>query len=515
MAVITTKSGTEIPGPNEISLILQDRTKMRDPINTGTISLVERPLRTLGTDKRNTLEERLQMAADFIPDDVEDLSFNATDIYFAGFFEAGRAYFVSGSPFITQKNKKGIYPMGIYPIGEVVQSFYMEQALNFEDAYAKQKDFDEMWIPVYGPDNSKVAVLRPSYVQGFLSDDRLAIDDLRVFLERDITQVKGKPGNYKIKGKIKGREEDDSFGEIDTLFGRAADVDHEDIKFAMNYAKMRDFDIIPHIEKEAEDKTQTAGKIVVIPASHEGFNKRRLLYSYTAGVLCGVGIIAGVVLYHEGCDFRGGYKGIFADTETAEKPKEAAEKHTKEIIENPEAKARSLEENVKSDKTAIEKKPVSGKKDDTKIKREPVPGREARVRPAVKRAPRARTAVDTKAPDDTIKTKAPASEGEYTYLPPVREGDSFYEEFRDSIDSYLNECVNSGKSGTSGAFTYSYVVNVHGKVVRAVVSEGNPRTQIPTRCAEGLREIMKRQTLETASDGIYTSTEIIELGGVE
>ncbi len=531
MATIWTRSEKELTVDDKISIFLQDRTKIKDPVVIGSISMIKNPLGILDTNT-DSLEKRLQTIREFVPDDTEGLHFEATDVYFAGVYSGQRVYFVSGYPYVVNKNRNRTCPFvkaALEPYNDASQLFYLEDALSFDEEYASQRELNRTWIPVYEPNGNQIGVLRPSYVQNFIDQDEAELpSSLRIKLREDIKQAKGKPGMYKIKGKILGIQEDESFGDIDKLFGRAADVSHEDIKFKIGYAKNKNFDIIPHVKKETERPVEdiAKAKTVVTPASHRGFDKSYIYLPGAALVAIGIGLIP--LLYLRGCDFRGGFKlsepgwiwqdekiRYSKDTETAEKSKEAAEKPAEKIIENPEAKARSLEEAVKSDKTVMKKEPVSRKKDDTKIKIEPVPGREARVRPAVKRAPRVRTAVDIEAPDDTAKTKAPASEGEYTYLPPVREGDPFYEEFRDSVDSYLNECVNSGKAGTSGAFTYSYLANIHGKVTRAVVSESDPRTQIPTRCAEGLREIMERQTLETASDGIYTSTEIIELGGVE
>lgn len=526
MAVIKTRSGREISSPDEIPLILQDRTKIRDPIEIGSISMAKNPLGVLDINP-DSLEKRLQTIRNFVPDDTESLYFDATDVYFAGVHLSQRVYFVSGSPCVINKNLKRTYPFveaKLEPYKDASQLFYLEDALNLDEGYATQKELDKKWIPVYDPSGRQIGVLSPSYIQDFMDQDEAELpSSLRIKLKEDIRQAKGKPGTYKIKGKILGMQEDEFLGNIDKLFGRAADVSHEDIKFEVYYAKQRDFDVIPHVKKETGDKTQTSEKTVVIPASHGGFNKNYIYFPGAALVAAGIAIVAG--LYYRGCDSRRGYKDGSAQREKADTektPSEGTEKTAEpaelkdtvaktedKTVINPESKTRGLEKTVKKEE-----------KDQTK-KRESVPGREARVRGAVKREPRVRTEERTlggttsSVSERKPKERASASEGEYTYLPPVREGDPFYEEFKDSIDNYLNDCVNSGMPETGGAFTYNYVTDIHGKVTRVVVSESNPRIPIPTRCAEGLREIMERQILETASDGIYTSTEIIELGGVE
>ena len=471
------------------------------------------------------LEERLKKIQ--FPGNLSSLYIRAEHFDFIGLKSGGDRLFYLGG------DLRAAYMSGRdEDIGISVRAIYSDAVLSFENNFLEKTECGEAWVKVFNPDGRFIGVLRPSYVADFLSEN-IDLGRVNVKLKR-LRAVENKPEKYKIRGDIISSIDNSVLEKIDGLFGRDATISHDEIKFVLDYAREMGFDVIPYAKKP-EGYASPGEKTVVLPKGtpatsklNRNIFKRELLY--VAGATL-VGLAAGAFLFYNngcnGCESEEGAEVVRPEDRTVVKrmPEDSTKEEktgqdvlsSQEIPMNPESIKPKPADNTKKiagvpekAKTRIQpnrtlKRAVSEREN---TRKQEIRIADGRTSDAAKR----RTTSSTGAATTRRTVTEPAGES-FLYPPPVREGDPFYDEFKDDIDTYLQGCADDGGSDNEGAFVLDYLVGVYGEVTNARIREGISGRPIPTKCADGLRGILLNQNLSTSSSGLYTSRDVIDLGG--
>ncbi len=484
---------------------------------TGHLTLKSKPVESLAGDMRS-LDERLKSVQ--LPPALSHFYIRARHFDYVGLGSSGdRLFYVEGDLRAVYESSRN------EDMGVAISSIYDDSALKFEEYFLEKTEWGEAWVKVFDFDNRFIGVLRPSYVADFLNAN-IDVRDVDVKL-KSLSAVKNKPGKYKISGDIRSTADKHTLEKIDGWFGRKTTIVHDDIKFFLDYAREVGFDIVSYAKKP-EGYASPGEKTVVLPVgtpagknletankrlSHESSSGRRLIADVIAACAVVGALLGGIYASSEdGCS---GCKSEYKIVNNKKMPEQTVQEEKRAQEAQPSKDSFARPEKTANKKPATDDRPIKTKPATVKP-RGTVPRKVTRGKPIAKRraagaAERRNTgSAGTATTRETVA--APAGKS-FTYLPPIREGDPFYDEFRDNIDDYLQDCVDEGGSGNEGAFILDYVTDVYGNITRARIREAVSGRPIPAKCSEGLMEIIKRQKLETSSDGLYTNKEVIDLGG--